>query len=76
MLIIKKILPILIILSLLSQVIISAQISDSVKIAPAWHQKNAVSVLLIPSILIAAGIATMDDNGFYYYQLHYISAEL
>ena len=63
--IIKRFLTILIILSLFSHVTISAQISDSIEIAPAWHQNKVVSVLLVPSILIGAGIATMNDNGFY-----------
>ena len=44
---------------------ISSQTSDSIEIAPAWHQKKVVSVLLVPSILIGTGIATMNDNGFY-----------
>ncbi len=64
-LIIKRLLTIFTILSLLSHVTISAQISDSMEIAPAWHQKKVVSVLLVPSILIGTGIATMNDNGFY-----------
>ncbi len=62
---IKKSLTIFIILSLLSHVKISGQISDTIEIAPAWHQRKVVSVLLVPSILIGAGIATMNDNGFY-----------
>ena len=62
---IKRSLTIFIILSLFSHVTISAQISDSIEIAPAWHQNKVVSVLLVPSILIGAGIATMNDNGFY-----------
>jgi hypothetical protein len=63
---IKRSLTIFIILSLFSHVTISAQISDSVEIAPAWHQNKVVSVLLVPSILIGTGIATMNDNGDYF----------
>ncbi|MCK5464100.1 MAG: PAP2 family protein, partial [Bacteroidales bacterium] len=44
---------------------ISGQISDTVEIAPAWHQRKVVSVLLVPSILIGTGIATMYDRGCY-----------
>ena len=62
---IKKSLTIFIILSLLSHVKISGQISDTIEIAPAWHQRKVVSVLLVPSILIGAGVATMNDNGCY-----------
>ena len=54
-----------VILSQLTHVITSAQISDSSEIAPVWHQRTVVSVLLAPSILIGVGIATMNDNGFY-----------
>jgi membrane-associated phospholipid phosphatase len=62
---IKKSLTIFIILSLLSHVKISGQISDTTEIAPAWHQRKVVSVLLVPSILIGTGIATMYDRGCY-----------
>jgi len=55
----------LILLSQLSAVTIVAQASDSVNIAPAWHQRKAVSVLVVPSVLMGVGIATMNDNGFY-----------
>ncbi|MFC2115780.1 phosphatase PAP2 family protein [Bacteroidota bacterium] len=65
MLFIKRFLIIFITLSQLSHVTLPAQISDSVAIAPVWYQKKAVSTLLVPSILIGAGIATMNDNGFY-----------
>jgi hypothetical protein len=62
---INKSLTIFIILLLLSHVKISGQISDTLELAPAWHQRKVVSVLLVPSILIGTGIATMYDRGCY-----------
>ncbi|HEC41542.1 MAG TPA: phosphatase PAP2 family protein [Bacteroides sp.] len=56
---------ILLLTFLLSQVTVSAQYSDSTDIAPAWHQRTAVQVLAVPTILMGAGIATMGDNGLY-----------
>lgn len=34
-------------------------------IETAWHQKKVVSLLLVPSLLIGTGIATMNDHGWY-----------
>lgn len=64
-LILKKYLLIYLILSLFTHARISAQISDTIEILPAWHQSNAASLLVVPSILIGAGIATIHDNGYY-----------
>jgi len=55
----------LIILALLPYVTISAQIADTVEVAPAGHQKKIISALVVPSVLIGAGIATIDDRGWY-----------
>jgi len=55
----------LIILVLLPSVTISAQTADSVEVTPAGHQMNIISALVVPSVLIGAGIATINDRGWY-----------
>ncbi|MFC2112629.1 phosphatase PAP2 family protein [Bacteroidota bacterium] len=61
----KKTLILLLILSELSLSNIIAQDSDSIKIKPVWHQRTAVQVLLVPSVLMGIGVATMNNNGLY-----------
>jgi len=55
----------LFILALLPYVTISAQTADSIEVAPAGHQKKVFSSLVVPSVLIGAGIATINDRGWY-----------
>ena len=52
-------------LTLVSSVALVAQIPDSTALAPKKPRSKAVSVFLAPTILVGAGIASMDDRGFY-----------
>lgn len=50
---------------LLAVATLSAQVKDSTDIAPRKPQSKIVSVFLAPGILIGAGLATMNDGGWY-----------
>ena len=43
----------------------STQLADSTAVTPGKSPGKAVSVFLAPTLLIGAGIATMEDRGFY-----------
>jgi membrane-associated phospholipid phosphatase len=60
-----KILDIVLCLILLSSATLSAQIVDSTDNATEKSKSKAVAIFLAPTILIGAGIATMDDRGWY-----------
>ena len=60
-----KILDIVLCLILLGSAVLSAQIVDSTDIVPLKAQSKVVSVFLAPTILVAAGLATMNDRGWY-----------
>ena len=44
---------------------VTAQNPDSIDLSPSWHQNKVLSTILVPSLLIGTGIATMNDRGFY-----------
>lgn len=61
----RIILSIYMCLAFLSPAIVSGQEADSLDFDAKKPQKTAVSILLAPTILIGAGIATMYDRGLY-----------
>jgi len=62
---VKKALFISLCLALFIPVTLSAQVTDTITHHTETTGKKVVSMLLAPTILIGAGIATMDDRGFY-----------
>lgn len=59
------ILDVVLCLTLLGSATLSAQNVDSTKLASIKPQSKAISVFLAPSILIGAGLATVNDHGWY-----------